>query len=67
MTEPSTTTSAYQRAVRRRRIEAIAYPAGALLVCLGLWQLVIIIFHMIKAGLFQRRSGLQQTTILSGG
>jgi NitT/TauT family transport system permease protein len=46
MTEPSTTTSTYQRAVRRRRIEAIAYPAGALLVCLGLWELVIIVFHI---------------------
>ncbi|HUZ54215.1 MAG TPA: ABC transporter permease [Streptosporangiaceae bacterium] len=36
----------YQRAARRRRIEAVLYPAGALLLALGVWQLVIVVFSI---------------------
>jgi len=36
----------YQRAARRRRIEAVLYPAGALLVALAVWQLVIVVFSI---------------------
>jgi NitT/TauT family transport system permease protein len=46
MTETAARPSAYQRAIRRRRIETFAYPAAALLLTLAAWQLAIVIFHI---------------------
>src|ERR1017187_4928467 len=46
MTDQRQPASDYQRAARRRRIEAVLYPAGALLVALAVWQLVIVVFSI---------------------
>jgi NitT/TauT family transport system permease protein len=46
MTDQRQPASDYQRAARRRRIEAVLYPAGALLVALAIWQLAIVVFSI---------------------
>src|SRR5215472_11301205 len=46
MTDQMPLDASYRRRSRRRRAEAIGYPAGALVFALVLWQLIVTVFNI---------------------
>ena len=46
MTDQMPLDTGYRRRARRRRTEAIGYPAGALVLALALWQLIVAVFNI---------------------